>query len=118
MKNEKCETKLQTDLLEGEIFINKKSQKQARQNKEETAKGVLVFIVRPSHNAVMPHVPNNWKRTTQEYKLHYCIVQRHKICEYIQVSGGENQSVELLSLQWNACKLNGHNAIKLLVIEK
>lgn len=27
MKNEKCETKLQTDLLEGEIFINKKSQK-------------------------------------------------------------------------------------------
>lgn len=46
------------------------------------------------------------------------VLYRDKICEYIQVSGGENQSVELLSLQWNACKWNGHNAIKLLVIEK
>lgn len=46
------------------------------------------------------------------------VLYRDKICEYIQVSGGENQSVELLSLQWNACKWNAHNAIKLLVIEK
>lgn len=65
------------------------------------AEGVLVFIIGPTNNLVLPNVPNNWKRTPQEYQLHDGIIQRYKIGENVQVASSKNNGIEFLSLQRN-----------------
>lgn len=67
------------------------------------AKCVLVLIIWSTNNPVVPHIPNNWERATQEYQLHEGIINRVEVNKNIQIAGCKDKSIEFLCLQGNAC---------------
>ena len=68
------------------------------------AKGVLFPVIRSPNKFVPSHVPENWERAPQEDQLHDSIIKWDKISKNIQIAWSKYKSIELLCLQWNACK--------------
>ena len=67
------------------------------------AKCVLVLIIWSTNNPVVPHIPDNWERATQEYQLHEGIINRVEVNKNIQIAGCKDKSIEFLCLQGNTC---------------
>lgn len=68
-------------LFEGKLIIYNQGQKQTWNNKEKVSESVVLLIIWSPNDFVMPHVPHNWERASQEYQLHSGIVKRDKVCE-------------------------------------
>lgn len=66
---------MQIYLLKCKFLIDQQRQENAWQHKEKMAECILISVISPSDNLVMPHVPNNGKRAPQEYQLHDSVVQ-------------------------------------------
>lgn len=54
--------------------MEKEREKKASTDEGIMPKRILILIVRPPHQGVRPHVPNNGERTGDEHDLHQGVV--------------------------------------------
>ena len=54
------------------------------------AKGVVLLVIGPTHDLMLPHVPNYRERARQEDQLHDGVIQRYKMHKQVQVASCKN----------------------------